>query len=870
MLGLLGAGCSKRPSGVPDTSVPGAKPAKRDQEKTKGGASGSQARRDEDSPTAGTTGAGGARRPLPGYDRRVEDLAGVDASVLRGRKIVLDPGHGGRFPGSLGPKGLSEAEVNLGVALHLWGLLTDAGAEVLLTRASDRDFTTREDSSLKADLTARADKANAFDADVFLSLHHNADAGGRNDQNEIQTYYKFSDPDASYDLADAIHTHLKRNLGIEADRIIPGNFFVLRNSNAPAVLGESSYLTNPDVEQRLALSAKQRLEAEAYFLGLVTYFRRGVPRLLATRVEPTMGGADPRDGSERPFVIARTDRAPGTVRLVIDGVPIDTTAIVGTLREPGMWEVRYRPPVAFTDGRHVATWAVRALGGNWSKAVSDTFEADLPIAKVELEVSPANGAAAGQIVGLTLRALDRHGRTVSDTLSARFSTRVGAVVVDSLAPRTLSPGEARAYARLTGGGTAAFIAHVRRPSVRLDMVDVELTLTIAQSSRAWTGFTRGEDGTPVPDARVGPAGAPDSLSARTNADGFYALARAPGDSALSAIAPGFVSASGSGATRSAGTLAMLPVLQGVLHGKRIAIDPMGGGVDTSFTGSAASRSAHDVTPGATANGQGSLASVGPGTAAADSVAPEFLSPDSQAVRRASVLEADANLRVARALEEYLEAAGATVVLTRDRPESLTAVERLRRTEALVPDRVVVIAHRQASGATIGHYFSSAGGKALAKRIEDALEDRDVVGKAEVAETGNYVVAQTGAIAVALNGPSVAPLYAEPGRGERRLREEAYAIYLALAEDFGAERNRSVSLAAKVTRAGAPAADVPVLLDGRWTLVSDPHGKVRFWGVPAGATVALSVGDSTAPGRVRITTPVSGEITLDAGPTGQSP
>src|SRR5689334_20920547 len=187
----------------------------------------------------------------PGYERRVEPLAGLDTSPLRGRRIAIDPGHGGRFPGSLGVHGLTEAEVNLGVALNLWGLLTDAGADVSMTRTADRDFTTAADSSLRGDLMARTAKANAFDPDVFLSIHHNADAGARHDLNETQTYYKFSDPEASYDLGQAIHRHLALNLGIGADRLLPGNYYVVRNAAGPAVLGESSYLTNPDVESRL-------------------------------------------------------------------------------------------------------------------------------------------------------------------------------------------------------------------------------------------------------------------------------------------------------------------------------------------------------------------------------------------------------------------------------------------------------------------------------------------------------------------------------------------------------------------------------------------------------------------------------------------
>src|SRR6187551_304542 len=128
--------------------------------------------------------APGGGQAKPGYERRVESLAGLDTSPLRGRRIALDPGHGGRFPGSIGVNGLTEAEVNLGVALNLWGLLVDAGADVMLTRTSDRDFTTASDSTLRQDLALRTVKANAFDPDVFLSIHHNADAGSRHDLNE--------------------------------------------------------------------------------------------------------------------------------------------------------------------------------------------------------------------------------------------------------------------------------------------------------------------------------------------------------------------------------------------------------------------------------------------------------------------------------------------------------------------------------------------------------------------------------------------------------------------------------------------------------------------------------------------------------------
>ena len=127
-----------------------------------------------------------------------------------------------------------------------------------------------------------------------------------------------------------MHARLARNLGIDAQRLLPGNFYVIRNVDAPAILTESSYLTNPDVEAKLQLAAKQRLEAEAIFLGLVDHFARGVPRLLAARVEPgadVARGGDPREAVERPWLVLDADRPLAGARLVVDGAAVDSAEL---------------------------------------------------------------------------------------------------------------------------------------------------------------------------------------------------------------------------------------------------------------------------------------------------------------------------------------------------------------------------------------------------------------------------------------------------------------------------------------------------------------------------------------------------------------
>ncbi len=219
------------------------------------------------------------------YARLVERPEALDWSVLAGRTIVIDPGHGGRFDGAIGLDSLREADANLGVALYLWGLLAEAGADVHLTRTTDRDFASADSIDLREDLKLRSEAANAFAPEVFISIHHNSNLELDRERNRLEIYYRSTDHGASLELARDIHTHLARNLGIENSKIEPGNYFVLRNSTALAsILGEASYISNPSVEDRLKLSAKQKLEAEAYFLGLITYFSRGVP--IVERVVP--------------------------------------------------------------------------------------------------------------------------------------------------------------------------------------------------------------------------------------------------------------------------------------------------------------------------------------------------------------------------------------------------------------------------------------------------------------------------------------------------------------------------------------------------------------------------------------------------------
>jgi len=281
----------------------------------------------------------------PGYEALRETFGPADFGPLGGRIVVLDPGHGGHFRGARGPNGLAEADVNLGVALHLRGLLEWADADVHLTRTADRDFLTPADSTLTSDLAFRVSFVDSIQPDVFLSIHHNSNAIYDPTINETQTYHPLGADGASLDLARAVHRHLVRNLEISPAKILPGNFRVLRDATVPAILGEPSMISHPGVEKRLSLAAAQRLEAEAYFLGLLDYFSLGDPGWQAHQPDTvTVGpaGADLRwsfaperrpdvDATESPgadpatFVLERDGKAVPHL-LSADGATVQWTA----------------------------------------------------------------------------------------------------------------------------------------------------------------------------------------------------------------------------------------------------------------------------------------------------------------------------------------------------------------------------------------------------------------------------------------------------------------------------------------------------------------------------------------------------------------
>lgn len=188
---------------------------------------------------------------------------------LQGRKIMIDPGHGGRDPGAVGQTGLQEKAVVLDVSLEMARQLREWGAEVRLTRETDRQVA-GPNAPKREDLQARVDMANNWPAEIFISMHANA-----NENRSVkgtETYVSRNSSDASKKLAAAMHKRMVDDVGLPNRRVLQSDFYVIKNTKMPGALMEIAYISNSEEEAKLADPAFRKQAATAMAEGVKDYF----------------------------------------------------------------------------------------------------------------------------------------------------------------------------------------------------------------------------------------------------------------------------------------------------------------------------------------------------------------------------------------------------------------------------------------------------------------------------------------------------------------------------------------------------------------------------------------------------------------------
>ncbi|MCL4557102.1 MAG: N-acetylmuramoyl-L-alanine amidase [Deltaproteobacteria bacterium] len=215
------------------------------------------------------------------------------------KKVVIDPGHGGKDPGAIGPNGVAEKNITLRIGRMLAERLKALGLQVIMTRDSDTFIPLEERTAI----------ANMSNADLFISIHANASRSRRT--KGITTYYlsptrdrasmlvaarenatsakKLSDLqliledlmktakiNESATFADDIQEDMVHDLRTDSYEtpslgVRSAPFFVLLHANMPSILIETSFITNPHEERLLMKKSYERAIVDGIVKGIVQY-----------------------------------------------------------------------------------------------------------------------------------------------------------------------------------------------------------------------------------------------------------------------------------------------------------------------------------------------------------------------------------------------------------------------------------------------------------------------------------------------------------------------------------------------------------------------------------------------------------------------
>lgn len=235
--------------------------------------------------------------------------------------VVIDPGHGGRDPGTTGRKGIKEKTIVLQISKYLRDLIHKRHkAKVLLTRTKDifldlekrvKFANTKKREWCGKDMGSNVDAAKKSRTCLFISIHVNSHPQKSIRGLEIYHFGKASDPRAlavaarengmrlesntppwQFIITDSLNDHkiqesqtfakttndtlvatLRKHYKIKNHGVKTAPFYVLRFTTMPSILAEVAFVSNPTEEKRLRTKAFQQELAEGIYRGIQSYLK---------------------------------------------------------------------------------------------------------------------------------------------------------------------------------------------------------------------------------------------------------------------------------------------------------------------------------------------------------------------------------------------------------------------------------------------------------------------------------------------------------------------------------------------------------------------------------------------------------------------
>lgn len=174
--------------------------------------------------------------------------------------VVIDPGHGGEDEGCEN-NGIQEKDINLAIAEMVRDQLAGMGYQVVMTREADAYMAKEE----------RVKNANAWGADIYVSIHQNTFEDGSVEG--IETWYDGRVGADNERLARLVHQETLKSTGAAA-RELRGDskFHVTGETSMPSCLIETGFLSNEGEREKLAAPEYQRQIADGIASGIDLYF----------------------------------------------------------------------------------------------------------------------------------------------------------------------------------------------------------------------------------------------------------------------------------------------------------------------------------------------------------------------------------------------------------------------------------------------------------------------------------------------------------------------------------------------------------------------------------------------------------------------
>ena len=184
--------------------------------------------------------------------------------------IVIDAGHGGPDPGSIGYKTkVLEADINLKISYLLKDKLEKAGITVVMTRTSTEALAEgRGKSFKKRDMELRKEIIKKVRPNMVISLHQNSFTN--HTLRGAQVFYDKTS-EISKQIADMIQTEFLKTIEHSNKSISPGNYYMLKCTAAPSVIVECGFLSHPEEEQLLQTEEHQNKITTAIAKGILNF-----------------------------------------------------------------------------------------------------------------------------------------------------------------------------------------------------------------------------------------------------------------------------------------------------------------------------------------------------------------------------------------------------------------------------------------------------------------------------------------------------------------------------------------------------------------------------------------------------------------------